>query len=192
MWAAESGIGAQILGALLLLGAVLVPRLRRAAPGSSTAAWSVAAGVVGAAFLGWGLISTFGSRSPARTLPPPVAAATPAPLNLVEAASTALQACPRATAPAVPGGATASLQEMAAATAAFKAFDSATNSYAHCVDATIERIANQYAGVASQEDLRALKEFGTGAHNTAIDQEKAVADQLNTEIRTYKAKHPQS
>jgi hypothetical protein len=29
------------------------------------------------------------------------------------------------------------------------------------------------------------------AHNTAIDQEKAVADQFNAQIRAYKAKHPQ-
>jgi hypothetical protein len=113
-------------------------------------------------------------------------------MDLVEVASAALRACPRAPAPAVPDGAKVSREEMAAATAAFKSFDTATNSYVHCVDVTIERIATQYAGVASQDDLHALKEFGTVAHNTAIDQENAVADQLNAQIRTYKAQHPQS
>jgi len=115
----------------------------------------------------------------------------PGPLDLVEVASAALQACPRGTAPAVPDGATASREEMAAATAAFKSFDTATNSYVHCVDVTIERIASQNPG-ASQDDLHSLKEFGTVAHNTAIDQETAVANQLNEQVRGYKAKHPQS
>jgi len=191
MWSAEFGIGALALGALLVLIGLLA-RLRAGVPGGRTATWSVAAGVAGAALLGWGLISALGSRSPSRAAPPPVSAPTSSPADLVEVASAALRACPRAQVPAVPDGATASREAMAAATAAFKSYDSATNSYVHCVDVTIERIANQYAGVASQDDLHALKEFGTVAHNTAIDQENAVADQFNTQIRTYKAQHPQS
>ncbi len=81
---------------------------------------------------------------------------------------------------------------MAAARTAFQAYDTATNSYAHCVDTTVERIARQYAAVASQDELRSLREFGLGAHDTAIDQEQAVADQFNAQVRLYKAKHPQS
>jgi hypothetical protein len=185
-------LGVLALGALLLLIALAAPRLRGGAPRGRTATWSVAAGVAGAALLGWGLISVLGSRSPSRAGPPPVSTIASSPAHLVEVASAALRACPRAEAPAVPDGATASREAMSAATAAFKSFDSATNSYVHCVDVTIERIANQYAGVASQDDLHALKEFGTVAHNTAIDQEKAIADQLNAQIRTYKAQHPQS
>ncbi len=187
-------IGALVLGAVLMLGAVLAPRLQAAAPDSRTGRWvRVAVAVAGAALLGWGLIFSLGPQSASQ--PAPAAASTPAPttpVDLLDAASTALQACPRATAPPVPDGTTASREEMAAATAAFKSFDTATNSYAQCVDTTIERIANQYAGVASHDDLHSLKEFGTVAHNTAIDQEKAVADQFNAQIRAYKAKHPQS
>ena len=186
------GLPALALGTLLLIIALLAARRRRAAGSGSTTTWSVAAAVAGAALLGWGLISALGPRSPSRAAAAPVSTPAPSPVDLVEVASAALRACPRAEAPAVPDGATASREQMAAATAAFKSFDSATNSYAHCVDVTIERIANQYAGTASQDDLHALKEFGTVAHNTAIDQEHAVADQLNTQIRTYKAQHPQS
>jgi hypothetical protein len=184
-------VGALALGTLLMLTAVLAPRLRRAAQSRSTAAWSLAAGIAGAALLGWGLISALGSRSPSRPAPPPASTPAPVPANLVEVASAELRACPRAQAPAVPDGAKVSREEMAAATAAFKSYDTATNSYVHCVDVTIERIADQYAAVASQDDLHALREFGTVAHNTAIDQEHAVADQLNAQVRTYKA-HPQS
>jgi hypothetical protein len=62
----------------------------------------------------------------------------------------------------------------------------------HCVDSAIDRIAKQFANVASQDDQKSLQSFGERAHDTAIDQEQAVADQLNSQIRTYKAKHPQS
>lgn len=191
MWSNELGIGALVLGALLLLIALLAPRRQRAA-GSGHTTWSVAAGIAGAALLGWGLISALSSRSPSRAAAVPVSAPVPTPVDLIEVAGVALRACPRAQAPTVPDGTTASREQMAAAAAAFKSFDSATNTYAHCVDVTIERIAHQYAGAASQDDLHALKEFGTVAHNTAIDQENAVADQLNAQIRTYKSQHPQS
>jgi hypothetical protein len=185
------GIGALALGALLVLTAVLAPYLGPAGESGRTAKWSVAAVVAGAVLLGLGLISLLGSRRPAQPAPVVSSTATPSPVNLVNVASAALQACPRATAPAVPDGATASRGEMAAATAAFKSFDTATNSYAHCVDVTIERIASEHPS-ASQDDLHSLREFGRVAHNTAIDQETAVADQLNAQVRSYKAKHPQS
>jgi hypothetical protein len=187
----NSGIGALALGALLVLTALLAPRLRDGARSGRTAAWSVAAALAGAVLIGWGLLSSLGSRSPSRPAPPVTSAPAASPVNLVEVASAALQACPRATAPAVPDGTTASREEMAAATAAFKSFDTATNSYVQCVDVTVQRIASQHPD-ASQDDLHSLKEFGTVAHNTAIDQETAVADQLNAQVRSYKAKHPQS
>jgi hypothetical protein len=183
-------IGALALGALLVLTA-LAPRLRGGARSGRSATWSVVAAVAGAVLLGWGLLSSLGSRSPSRPAPPVTPTRAPSPVDLVEVAGAALQACPRATAPAVPDGGTASREEMAAATAAFKSFDTATKSYVHCVDVTIERIASQHPE-ASQDDLHSLKEFGRVAHNTAIDQETAVADELNSEVRSYKAKHPQS
>ena len=185
-------IGALVLGALLVLIALLAPRLRDGARSGRSATWSVVAAIAGAVLLGWGLLSSLGSRSPSPPAPPVTSTPAPSPLDLVEVAGAALQACPRATAPAVPDGGTASREEMTAATSAFKSFDTATNSYVQCVDATVARIANQYAGVASHDDLHSLSEFGTVAHNTAIDQEKAVVDQFNAQIRTYKAQHPQS
>jgi hypothetical protein len=189
----RDALGALVLGALLMFVAVLAPPLRGAALGTRAGTWTrVAAAVAGAALLCWVLLSVLLSQSASR--PAPAAAYTPgpAPVDLVDVASTAIQACPRASAPALPNGTTASREEMAAATAAFKAFDAATNSYVQCVDATVARIANQYAGAASQDDLKAVSEFGIAAHNTAIDQEKAVVDQFNAQIRTYKAQHPQS
>jgi hypothetical protein len=187
----RDALGALVLGAMLLLAAVPVHQ-RGAAPGNRTGAWtSAAAAVAGAALLGWGLLSALLSPSPSQVAPAAASTPAPAPLNLVDAADAALQSCPRANAPTVPDGTTASREEMAAATAAFKSFDTAINSYVRCVDTTIERVASQHPG-ASQDDLRSLQEFGRVFHSTAIDQETAVADQLNTQVRSYKAKHPQS
>jgi hypothetical protein len=184
-------MGAMALGALLVLTALLAARRRGAAQTGGTANWSVVAAVAGAVLLGWGLLSLLRSRAPSQ--PAPAAASTPAPspVDLVDAASTALQTCPRAVAPAVPDGNTASGGEMAAATTAFKSYDTATNSYVQCVDSTTERIAREHPE-ASHDELQSLKEFGTVAHNTAIDQETALADQLNAQVRSYKAKHPKS
>jgi hypothetical protein len=42
----------------------------------------------------------------------------------------------------------------------------------------------------SAEELQMLKTLHNGAHNTAVDQEQAVADQLNEQVRVFKAKHP--
>jgi hypothetical protein len=187
----NAGLGALVFGALLVLIALVAPRLRDGARSGRSATWSVAAAVAGAVLLGWGLLFSLGSRSPSRPAPPVTSTPAPSAVDLVDAASAALQACPRPTAPTVPDGTTASREEMVAATAAFKFFDAATNSYTHCVDATIERIASQHPD-ASRDDLHSLKEFGTVAHNTAIDQETALADQLNEQVRSYKAKHPQS
>ena len=190
---AELRIGALVVGAGLLLFALFAPLLRGASLRSLSGTWVRAAmAVAGAALLCSGLISLVGSRPPAQTAIAAPPARDLSSVDLVDVASVALQSCPRATPPAVPDGASASGEAMAAARSAFQAYDSATDSYLQCVDKTIDGIARQYADVALQDDLHALKEFGLSAHNTAIDQERAIADQFNAQIRTYKAKHSQS
>ncbi len=122
---------------------------------------------------------------------PPVASsvAAPATVDLAQSINAAILACPPTTEPAMPDGARASREQMVEATSAFKAYDTATVAYAHCVDAAVERLAGQYAGVASAADIQNLKAFGISAHNTAVDQEQALADRLNEQLRIYKGKH---
>jgi hypothetical protein len=189
----ELRIGALAVGAALLLFALLAPLLLGASLRNRMGGWMRAAmAVAGAALLAWGSIWLVRSRPPAPAAGAASSTRARSPVDLVDVASVALQSCPRATPPAVPDGATASAQSMAAARSSFQAYDSATNSYLKCVDTTIDGIARQYADVALQDDMHALQEFGLSAHNTAIDQERAIADQFNAQIRTYKAKHPQS
>jgi hypothetical protein len=117
------------------------------------------------------------------------AAAPPATVDLAQSINAAILACPATTEPPMPDGARASREQMVEATSAFKAYDTATVAYTHCVDGAVERLAGQYAGVASAADIQQLKAFGISAHNTAVDQEQALADRLNEQVRIFKGKH---
>jgi hypothetical protein len=128
---------------------------------------------------------------PAPAAPPvaPTTTAAPAPVDLAQSINAAIHACPPTSEPPMPDGARASREQMVEATSAFKAYDTATVTYTHCVDAAVDRLAGQYAGVASAADIQNLKAFGISAHNTAVDQEQALADRLNEQVRIYKGKH---
>jgi hypothetical protein len=188
-------IGVLLVGAIFVLAAVLSGGISGNAIRTAVGKFARAAvGVAGAVSIVWVLASYLGSRTQPATEPavapaPPV---TSSPVNLVATASSALRACPISTAPSVPDGATASAEQMAAARTAFQAYDAATNSYAKCVDSAVDRIAKQSEGVASESDRQSLNTFGVGAHNTAIEQEQAIADKFNEQVRIYKARHPKS
>lgn len=185
-------IAALALGVLLCLAAILsgviLRNAARTAPGEF-GRWAIAAS--GVALMAWAMASYHASRP---QLAGEVALRAPAvsvsARELVGIAATALEACPLPTAPPVPHSAQTSREQMEAARSAFAAYDAATNAYMQCVDATIARTSQRFAGVASEPDLQALNTFGARAHNGAIEQEKAVVDQFNTEVRAYNAKHP--
>jgi hypothetical protein len=190
----QSEIVLMLVGGALIVAAIASGWLPGNAVGSTVGRVCRAlAGVAGAALIAWALVSHVGPGGLIHgTSAAPAAHRGPSAAELVRSASAALQACPVATAPTVPDGATASLEEMEAADAAFRAYDAATNSYARCVDAAVGRVAKQFAGVAEAPDLDALSLFGTRAHNVAIDQEQAVVDQFNGQVRIYKTKHHRS
>ena len=170
-------------------------RTRRAARSACRpdmrAAALIFAGLLLLVLCGWGVSRWLGARSHPPQSSAAVLSPSESPVDLVDLASIALQDCARGVPPSIPDGASASREQMAAARSAFQAYDTATNSYARCVDGAIDRVARQYAGVASPGEIKALKAFGLGAHDTAIDLEQSIADRLNLQIRAYKAKHPQ-
>lgn len=186
-------IAALALGAALCLTAILSGVILRNVVRTALGAFARAAIVVGGiGLIVWALASYLPSRmQPAgATAIVQAAPVTVSARDLVGTAATALEACPLPTAPPIPNSERASLEEMEAARSAFKAYDAATNAYTQCVDATIARMGKQFAGVASASDLEALNTFGARAHNAAIDQERAIVDQFNIQIRAYRAKHP--
>jgi hypothetical protein len=181
-----------VVGTLLVLLALLAGWTR--GPSARTrpaiAARGAAAGA-GVAMALWALLLPL--RLPQHSVPAPTALApqiaAPSAVDVVGRASSELSACPASTAPPVPDGTTASLEQMTAARTAFQAYDAATNAYVACVDSTIDRVARQSASTATEADMRALKSFGISAHNEAVDQEQALADQFNIQLRAYKARH---
>jgi hypothetical protein len=186
-------IGMFAAGAILVLVALLGGRVA-SAPEEARMRRALRSGIAmaGVALMAWVAVPYL--RRPASPRPSAAAAAAPAPgnsqIDAVALASSQLAACPLATAPTVPDGATASLEQMNAARAAFQGYDAATNAYLRCVDSAIERLAGELRGKAAPTELQRLDVFGASAHNTAIDQEQALADRLNVQIRLFKARHP--
>src|SRR5579863_3734775 len=181
--------GALILGALAVLVALLGGALLR-----SGALRGVLA-IAGAALIAWGALPYLSRAQPLVSVnpPPPVAAqATPAPPlpgEPARAATVAFEDCSVPNPPTLPDGARASKAEMVAAHTEFQKYDAATNTYTACVDAAVEKITRQFPQ-ATAEDLRTVKVLGIGAHNTVIDQEQALADQFNAQLKAFKARHP--
>ena len=70
--------------------------------------------------------------------------------------------------------------------------DAATNSYAQCVDSEVVSLPRRVCRCCFGIDLQSLNTLGVRAHNTAIEQEQALADKFNEQIRLYKARHPRS
>ena len=129
-----------------------------------------------------------GDSAAVAAAPPPTP---PQPHNPLEVATAAIEKCSLGSEPDIPDAATATLQQMEAARAAFQAYDAATNAHSKCVDDAIDQVLKQFPQ-ASSEVQTSVKVLGLEAHNTAISQEQRVADQLNTQVRAFRAKHPQS
>lgn len=187
----DVGFGVLAVGVLLVLVALLGGRVFTGVAPRTAAALRAVLGIAGAGLVAWILIPELGLRP--HPAAPAVIAAVPqpetTPVDLVGLASQAMAGCPTATTPVIPDGASAKKAVMIAASNAFQAYDAATIAYTQCVDAAVAA-ARKQAGAASAADLQSLTAFGDSAHNTAIDQEQAAADQMNLQVRAFKAKHP--
>jgi hypothetical protein len=184
----ELRIAVLAAGIIAVVAALLLGRFR------TPAVVRLVVALAGAALLVWAAAPWLvRPEAPPPPPPAPPVAVAPAPaappVDLTQSLNAAILTCPPTTEPAVPDGARASREQMLEASSAFKAYDAATVAYTHCVDAAVDRLAGQYAGVSSAADIQNLKAFGISAHNTAVDQEQALADRLNAQVRIYKGKH---
>ena len=183
-------IGLFAAGAILILIALLIGRFTSGpAPARARARRRLqvaiaAAGVAVIVWTAWPYLVRH--RAPAAS--PPAAASSQ--IDAVALASQELAACPLATAPSVPDGSTANRAQMSAARTAFQGYDAATNAYTKCVDSAVDRLQSELRGKVPPAELQRLQNFGTSAHNTAVDQDQAVADKFNGQIRIFKARHP--
>jgi hypothetical protein len=187
--------GALILGALAVLVALLGGALVR------TAVLRGVLGIAGLALLAWGTLPYLSRTPPAVAVSAPQPAAAPAapaaptPTSLPgapgRAAAAAIEDCNAPNPPSIPDGLKASRAEMVAAHTTFQNYDAATKTYTVCVDAVVDKVTRQFPQ-AGADELQTVKVLGLGAHNQVIDQEQALADQFNAQVKAFKAKHPGS
>jgi hypothetical protein len=175
-------IGCLLLLAALLAGAIGGQRMRTANATRGRILIALVGVVLLAAPFVYRASHVAGGPATAVVVPPP---SPPKPTNPLVVATAAIEKCPLGVAPAIPDAGTATREQMLAARRDFQAYDEVTKAYAKCVDDAIEQVGKQFPDATV-----ALQEFATTAHNTAINQEQAVADELNAQLRAYKAKHP--
>jgi hypothetical protein len=201
--AANLKIGVLVVGAVLLLAALLsglFKALGSANPNPALKVSRVVMGLFGATLIVWGLVVSPRSIQPQPQAPTEAvstvdATVTPAPSvplarpDLVILASAAFTGC---AAPAEPGtapdGAHASRAQMLAAQKLVKAYDAANTAYLGCLDTAATQLLGQYKGIASPSEIQAVGALDTKIHNAAVDRDQALADRFNRQVRIYKGR----
>jgi hypothetical protein len=182
-----------LIGAIAVLAALLMGGLRlfgNKFQSTTAAVLVVLLGLSGAASVVWVLTQAHPvARSSADVTTR--AATTPMQPDPLLTATSAFLACVVPIEPAgIPDGATASIEQMRAARARVFDFDAATAAYNNCLDSTVNDGMQQYTGVAASTPyLQILKSLGNRLHNAALEKDQTVANQMNQQIRIFKARH---
>ena len=99
--------------------------------------------------------------------------------------------CPYPTPPAkLPDGATATLEEMLAAQKTVKAYQKAIDDYVACIDKALDEAIAKGGDKLKPEQQADMQKVEHQKHNAAIDQEQAIADRFNEQVRVFKSRPP--
>ncbi len=100
--------------------------------------------------------------------------------------------CVNPTAPAMPDGASSTMEQMIAGQKGVKAFQAANIEYMSCLEARFTAAEAQSVEGSDDEKATAKETYekSIDAYNAAVSAEEQVAGQFNTEIRAYKAANP--
>jgi|DEB0MinimDraft_10_1074344.scaffolds.fasta_scaffold365617_1 hypothetical protein len=107
---------------------------------------------------------------------------------LVAGQAAAASNCVEPSAPAIPEGSTASMEEMVEAQTAVKTYQTAMSNYRMCIEnhmASIDEALKEGDKEAGADYLNHNRRF-----NEAVSNEEVVAEEFNTAIRAYKAANP--
>jgi hypothetical protein len=86
----------------------------------------------------------------------------------------------------VPNGSTASEQDMLAAVAQFKQYNSDVESYLKCLDdETAEKVKDAGGSAGTIMQIKAIQ---SKKHNSAVDELQTAASKFNQQVRAYKSK----
>ena len=108
--------------------------------------------------------------------------------SLFAASQTFAADCTRPTMPAVPDGASATMDEMIAGQGAVKAFQADAQAFRACVDGKLAGLK----AAAADGDEAAAETFKatTEAYNASVSDEETLAEAFNAAIRAYKEANP--
>ena len=81
----------------------------------------------------------------------------------------------------IPNGSTATMEDMVAAQADFKAYNANMDAYLDCLDNELSKISQDLEGYAD------IKAHSDAKYNAAIDQLTEAAEEWNQAVRGYKA-----
>ncbi|GAB3111389.1 hypothetical protein [Pseudomaricurvus hydrocarbonicus] len=97
--------------------------------------------------------------------------------------------CSSPTAPTIPDGKTASMDEMLASKKAIGDFQAANTEYLGCMDKKMAAVKATTAEGSAEDMAKAQAQMGklTDDYNKSVDTEKALAEQFNSAIREFKA-----
>jgi len=97
--------------------------------------------------------------------------------------------CPYPAAPTkIPDGATASMDDMLAGQKAVKDYNKAINDYVACIDKELDDSIAKAGDKLKPEQKTDMQKVEAQKHNAAIDQEQAVADRFNEQVKVFKAR----
>ena len=96
--------------------------------------------------------------------------------------------CTPPEAPALPDGATSTMEQMLEGQKAVKAFQAANLDYMKCLEPSLT--AAEAALKEGEEGAAETYQAVQDSYNAAVSAEEEVAGQFNTEIREYKAANP--
>jgi hypothetical protein len=98
--------------------------------------------------------------------------------------------CTVPTAPSLPDGATATLEQMLEGQKAVKAYQASNSEYRTCLEPLVSAAevaaAGDSPGPELQETLKKLNEN----YNSSVSEEEELAENFNTELREYKTANP--
>jgi hypothetical protein len=95
--------------------------------------------------------------------------------------------CPYPAAPnKIPDGASATMDEMLAGQKAVKEYDKAINDYIACIDKELADSIAKGGDQLKPEQKADMQKVEAQKHNAAIDQEQAVADRFNEQVKVFK------
>lgn len=98
--------------------------------------------------------------------------------------------CTAPAAPALPDGATATLEEMLAGQQAVKEYQAANTEYRSCLEPKVTAAQTAAAGDSpGPEVVEALQKLNED-YNASVSEEEKVAEEFNTELRQYKEANP--